>query len=206
MGVVVKILTPGMQYPKEADLRAEVLWISGDLTQRLRGRPEQDVVDHGLVLKGDDLDLRGHGEHHMKVGYVEQFRLTVLEPFGPRETLTFWAAVVATRIVGETLMAAITALLDVTAKSGGAATLDRDHGAPPGGGQRRAMLITERRPEVAEHIRHFQPLAGQGSGRQKGKRSGTLGVMGCSASSGLAVAQTVLVAILRYFDVVERLR
>jgi hypothetical protein len=33
-----------------------------------------------------------------------------------------------------------------------------------------------------------------------------LGVRGRSVSSGLAVAQTVLVAILRYFDVVERLR
>ena len=60
-------------------------------------------------------------------------------------------------------MAAIAAPLDVTAERGGAATLDRDHGAPPGGGQRRAMPITERRAEVAEHIRHFQPLAGHGN-------------------------------------------
>ena len=59
-------------------------------------------------------------------------------------------------------MTTIAALLEVTAESGGAATLDRDHGAPPGGGQRCAMLITERRAEVAEHIRHFQPLAGHG--------------------------------------------
>ena len=57
-------------------------------------------------------------------------------------------------------MAAIAALLDVTAESGGAATLDRDHGAPPRGGQRRAVPVTESRAEVAEHIRHFQPLAG----------------------------------------------
>ena len=60
-------------------------------------------------------------------------------------------------------MAAIAARFDVTAERGGAATLDRDHGAPPGGGQRRAMLITERRAEVAEQIRHFQPLAGHGN-------------------------------------------
>ena len=56
-------------------------------------------------------------------------------------------------------MAAITAALDMTAESGGAATLDREHGAPPRRGQRRAMLITERRAEAAEHVRHFQPLA-----------------------------------------------
>ena len=56
-------------------------------------------------------------------------------------------------------MAAIAATLDVTAEGSGAATLDRGHGAPSRNGQRRAMLITESWAEVAEHIRHFQPLA-----------------------------------------------
>jgi len=57
-------------------------------------------------------------------------------------------------------MAAITAPLDVTAESGSAASLNRSHGPTPRCGQRRAMLITESRAEVAEHIRHFQPLTG----------------------------------------------
>ena len=57
-------------------------------------------------------------------------------------------------------MATITAALDMTAESGGAATLDREHGAPPRRGQRGAMLITESRAEAAEHVRHVQPLAG----------------------------------------------
>jgi hypothetical protein len=56
-------------------------------------------------------------------------------------------------------MAAISATLNMTAESSGAAILDRGHGAPSRSGQRRAMLITESRAEVAEHIRHFQPLA-----------------------------------------------
>ena len=54
-------------------------------------------------------------------------------------------------------------MLDVTAERGGAATLDRGHGAPPRRGQRRAVLVTKSRAEVAEHIRHFQPLAGHGT-------------------------------------------
>jgi hypothetical protein len=57
-------------------------------------------------------------------------------------------------------MAAIAALLDVTAERGGAASLDRGHGMPLCRGQRGAMLITKSRAEVAEHVRHFQPLAG----------------------------------------------
>ena len=59
-------------------------------------------------------------------------------------------------------MAAIAATLDVTAKGGGAASLNSGHGAPPCDRQRGAMLITESRAEAAEHIRHFQPLAGHG--------------------------------------------
>ena len=66
-------------------------------------------------------------------------------------------------------MAAIAARFDVTAERGGAATLDRDHGAPPRRGQRRAMLIAERRTEVAEHVRQGFPLAGHGT-RPSGER------------------------------------
>jgi hypothetical protein len=46
-------------------------------------------------------------------------------------------------------MTTIAALLQVTAESGGAATLDRDHGAPPRGRQRRTVPVTESRAEVA---------------------------------------------------------
>ncbi|HEY0908951.1 MAG TPA: hypothetical protein VGD75_01820 [Bradyrhizobium sp.] len=73
-------------------------------------------------------------------------------------------------------MAAITTALDVTAESSGAATLDREHGAPSRRGQRPAMLITKSRAEAAEHIRHFQPLAGHEPALlQAGARSGKAG-------------------------------
>src|SRR5205085_9216193 len=94
--------------------------------------------------------------------------------------------------------------LDVTAKSGGAATLDRDHGAPPRGGQRHAILITESRTEVAEHVRHFQPFAGHEPTRQAGTRSVAVGTSTSSDSSGLAVAQTLLAALMTYHAVVPR--
>ena len=58
MRVVQQVLSPSVQHGQEADLCAEMLWIGGDRAQRLRGRPEQDVVDHGLVLERDDGDLR----------------------------------------------------------------------------------------------------------------------------------------------------
>ena len=79
----------------------------------------------------------------------------------------------------------------ITLTAEGALFLEhRDHGTPPRGGQRRAVVITESRAKAAEHIRHFPEPAGQA-----GTRSGTVGVMAGKESSGLAVAQTLLVAI-----------
>ena len=124
-------MSPGVQHTEEADLRTEMLGVGGDGAQRLRRRPEQDIVHHGLVLERDDLDLCRHGEDDVEVGHVEQFRLTVLQPLGPCETLALRTVAVAARGVGHALMAAIAATLDMTAEGRGAATLDRGHGAPP---------------------------------------------------------------------------
>ena len=61
------------------------------------------------------------------------------------------------------------------------------------------MLITESRAEVTEDIRHFQPLAGHGLAVRRARfASGTTPVLlPATESSGLAVAQTLLVAIRR---------
>ena len=158
--MVQEILSPRVQHTEKTDLRAEMLRVGGDPAQRLRRRTEQNIVDDNLVLECDGGDQLRHGEHDMEVGHVEQFRLPVIEPLGACETLALGAVSVTTRVVSDTLMPAIAAPLDVTAESGGAATLDRGHGAAPRTRQRRAMLITESLAEVAEHIRHFQPLTG----------------------------------------------
>jgi hypothetical protein len=95
MRMVQQVLPPGVQHSQEADLRPQMLRISGDGAQRLRGRPEQDVVDHGLVLEGDGGDRLGHGEHHVEVGHVEQFGLTVRKPLRTGETQALRAVPVA---------------------------------------------------------------------------------------------------------------
>src|SRR5258707_10461197 len=111
MRMVLKGLPPGVQHTQEADLRAQMLWIGGDLTQRLRRRSEQDIVDNGLVLEGDDLDLLGHRVHDVEAGHVEQFCLTVREPLGARETLALLSTFVAARGARDALMSPIAARL-----------------------------------------------------------------------------------------------
>src|ERR1700675_297401 len=122
-----------------------MLWIGGDRMQRLRCRPEQDVVNHHLILEREGLDLLGHREHDVEVGHVEQFRLTIIEPLSACESLALRTAFVTARVVPHALMVTIAALLDVTAESSGTATLDRAHGPPALRRQRRAMLVKESR-------------------------------------------------------------
>ena len=57
----------GVQNGREADLRAEVLWIGGNAQHRLARCLEQEIVDHGLVLISDLADLGRQCEHHMEV-------------------------------------------------------------------------------------------------------------------------------------------
>src|SRR5208337_686317 len=124
-----------------------MLWVGGDLMQRLRRRPEQDVVDHGLVLERDGGDLVRYREHHVEVGHVEQLRLPVFQPLGAREPLALRTVPVTTRVVRDTLMTAVAATLDVTAERCRAAALDSDHGTAARARQRCAVLIAESRAE-----------------------------------------------------------
>ena len=74
-----------MQHGEETDLGAQVLRVGGDGAQRLRGCPEQDVVDHGLVLERDGGELLRYDEHHVEVRDVQQLCLAVLQPLGTSE-------------------------------------------------------------------------------------------------------------------------
>src|SRR5215471_17234465 len=55
--VVGHCRAPAMEHGGGADACAEMLGIGGDREQRLSGRSEQEVVDHGLVLVSDRGDL-----------------------------------------------------------------------------------------------------------------------------------------------------
>ena len=55
----------------------------------------KDITDHCLVLERDGGDQVRHREHHMKVGHVEQFCLTVFEPLRPRQTLPLRTVAIA---------------------------------------------------------------------------------------------------------------
>jgi hypothetical protein len=80
VGVMRQVLPPRMKDGEKADLGAQVLRIKRDRTKGLGRRLEQDVVDLGFVLIGDDGDLVGDREDHVEIFRIEQFSLAILDP------------------------------------------------------------------------------------------------------------------------------
>ena len=67
MGMMHQVLSPRVQHGEETDFGAEMSRIGGDGAERLGGGPEEDAVDHALVLGGDGGDLFRHGEDDVEV-------------------------------------------------------------------------------------------------------------------------------------------
>ena len=74
-------MTPGMEDSEKADLRTQVLGVSGNAAQRVAHRPEQNVVDVLFILVGDWSDWVRQRKDDVEVADVEKLRSTVFQPF-----------------------------------------------------------------------------------------------------------------------------
>ena len=159
--------------------------IGGDLLQGLGGGSEQKAVDLPRVLQGDRAERRRERKDHMKVFDGQQLGFPGLHPLRRGGGLALGAVAVAARVVGDLLMPALVALLDVPAQRRSPAGRDVAQGAALLGRERVAVAIEEGITMVAEDIGHFEPRSGHGCGRPS--------VGGGSRSSGLCVACRVAV-------------
>jgi hypothetical protein len=64
---------------------------------------------------------------------------------------------IAATVVGNALMAAVVALLNMAAESGGTATLDRAHDAALATTEGLRVLLAVGSTGLVENIRHFEP-------------------------------------------------
>jgi hypothetical protein len=197
--MVQQILPPRVQDRDETDLRAQVFRVGGNRAQRRGAGAKQQIVEHLLVLvreRGNGLRKR---EDHMEIlDLGQQFSLPVFEPLRAGERLALGTMAIATRVVGDPLMAARVALLDMTAERGGATQLDGAHRAPLGTTECVGMGLPILRAAAAEDVRYFERRSHRGLQKYSGAGGweGTGAGYG-SRSKGLGVAHTVLVATLR---------
>ena len=132
--------------------RAERLGIGGDDDQRLGGRSEQQVVEGGLVVERDGADRRREGEDDVIVRDRQELGLALRQPLARRRALTLRAVAVAAGVVGDAFVRAVLTALDVTAKRGGAAGLDRRHRLQLGEAHATGVGLAPSRPMGAKDV------------------------------------------------------
>ena len=129
MGVVEKSLSPCVEHREESDLRPQMLGIGRNGAQCLAGRPEQNVIDDVLILKGNGCDWLRHSEDHMEILGVEKLGSTIIQPLGASQRLAFWAVAISTRIITDALVVTAITVLDVSTERRGSTQLNGAHDA-----------------------------------------------------------------------------
>ncbi len=162
MGMMGQRRAPGVEHRGEADAGAEAFGVGGDGDQGLGGRPEQDVVDHRLVVIGDVGDLGRDGEHDVEVGHGQKLGLACREPRPGRRALALGAMPVAARVVGDVGVGTLLAAHDVAAERLGPAALDGRHHLELAEADVTGVGATPCRTEGAEDIRDLERRAGHG--------------------------------------------
>jgi hypothetical protein len=156
MGMMMQVLSPGVEHRDQPDLGAEVLGIGSDDAQRLGCGSEQDGVDHGFVLECDLGDRHRYGDDNMEVRHRQQIGLAVGQPRGPGQPLALRAMPVAAGIIRDADLAAAVALFGMPAQGCRAAGFDRTHDTALAAPQMAGMGIAVSGTVAAQDIRHLQ--------------------------------------------------
>src|SRR6266851_5056025 len=147
---------PGVKDGGDADAGAEMTPVGGDREHGLRRRPEQQIVDHRLVVEGDVGDLGRNGEDDMEIADRQQVGLTCGQPLARRGGLALGAVPVPAAVIGDAAVAALFASLDVSAERRGAAGLDGRHDLQLGEADMPGMGYPPGRPSRTEDVGDLQ--------------------------------------------------
>jgi len=182
MWMVLEALVPGVEHAEEADLCAEVPWVTSNLLQRRGAGVEEKAVDHSLVLKCQRSQFTRQREHGVDVARRQQLWFALLKPAQASVALASRAMPVAARVIGDGGISATGALIAVAAERGGAATYDRLQHLQVLTVDPAMTAFSESRSSAANDVGHLQRGAAQAL------RGAVLREASASWSSGLAVA------------------
>ena len=158
MGMHRQPLSPGMQYPEEADLSSQPLPISAKGQQRFGGGIKEEAVDRLLIEETHGEDDVGQGENHMIIRHRKEIVEPLFHPLTPSASLALGAVPVPAGIIGQLdVSAAVTAVHMIT-QIAAAAALDGAHDGLLFGGQRMRGAI--RVSIGTKHISDFIPGSG----------------------------------------------
>jgi hypothetical protein len=119
-----QIRSPCVKDRAEADLRAKVARVAGDLLDGASHGDEEDIEEGPLVSQGDGVELRGDREDDMETGHRQEALETRFEPLGSSRSLTLWAVTIPAGVVGDSNVPAGVAPVDMSTEFGSAACDD----------------------------------------------------------------------------------
>lgn len=91
-----QLARPRVQDGGEPQSGAEMAVVATELDQRLRCAREERLKKLGAPEADQRMELRRHGEDHMKVTHRQNALLTLGDPLRLREALALWAMPIAT--------------------------------------------------------------------------------------------------------------
>jgi hypothetical protein len=92
----------------------------------------------------------------MEVFNGKEVGLAIFQPLRTDQRLAFRAVPIAATVVGNALMAATIALLNMAAESGSTATLDRAHDATLSTAKGLSVSLAVGRTSLVENVRHLE--------------------------------------------------
>ena len=187
VGMMLQSLPPRVQDHEPADVTAQALGIRGDLLQRLRSGPKQEVVHHALVGEGETRERLRHGEDEVDVSDRQELLLARHHPRVPRGGQTLGAMPIAAAVVREGRVGALLTAIAMPAERGGAALGDRPEHAPMLPGHPHRVGIQEAIAMLAHDVGHLKGWPRHRLCFKRVKRA-VSGPASVRASSGLATA------------------
>ena len=158
VGVIQKVLPPGVQDTDEADLCAEMPGILAQFPEGLGNRPEQQIIQDPLIHDDQGIELCGDGEDDMEVLNRQEVLSSRLDPPLFLQSLALGAVAVPAGVVGDLDVPAVLAPVCMPAQSSRPADLHGTH--DPQVMQRQAVGFPVLRAVPAEDIRHLDAARG----------------------------------------------
>jgi hypothetical protein len=152
---------PGVEDGEDRRLSADPLGVLSEAEDCVSGLVEEERVDEALVGAGDGAELGGQSDRDQVVAAGGEQVAPALDPALGAVMPAGGAVAVAAGVVGEVVVAAAVALVDVAAEGLGAAGGDVAHRPQVGGEQGPAEAADERRaggPEDLPEGRHDRGL------------------------------------------------
>jgi len=122
-----EVLSPCVQHGGETDFGSQVPGSGGNLLQGLGDGSEQDIKKDGLVAESERIQFLRNGEDDVEVGNRQERGQSFFEPIVAGYALALGTVAIATGMLGDALVTAGVALVQVSAEGGRAALHDVAH-------------------------------------------------------------------------------